>query len=659
MMALRRRDRSVGRSRPGRRWWPLAALLPLVSCTLVNELDECLIPGECEPPPPPESGDGPCANGLDDDGDGATDCSDPGCVAAAGCLEQDVAACGDGVDNDLDGGTDCGDPSCCRFTPCWTSCPFEALPRSNAVTGFEFVEDFEDGLSPAVWTAFGESPPRVEDGEGVAASRALAFDPAAPGSSGIVSVARPFLLGRGLAVQFELRHPGCYAGPGSDYVGTVVAGLALDPDRGVTPEGSYHWLLGLESNARAYSDDPWSHYLDVYVWAEGIYTFHRPEPLDPDGYQIVELVSPVAAPGEPATVEAYLDGELLARSVVTLEELSGPVAVMVKGYTLCGGLWVDDLQVTAPAGRPAGAFLENPVFVPEAGAWDGWGPVAPTVAARPDGGYAMWYGSASRADPVWQIGRAESDDGVTWARTPGSTGGPVLGPGLGAPSTVVSYTEYPTVAVDPDTGELRMWYQGDWVVRQASSTDGVRWTHVGSTQLESDTLVETPLGTLYGLSAVWDGSAWVLYYGAKAAEGESSIRRVRAADPAGLEFDLTDRRVVLEAGLPGEWDSAGVLYPQVLRTEDGGWLMVYVGLDFPMSGVGLAVSRDGETWEKRPGGPVIRPLGYGFDSSGYVAGAAAALYGGGLRLWYSSYDDGGYGLGVADVSFVLPAALAR
>jgi hypothetical protein len=57
---------------------------------------------------------GPCANGLDDDGDGRTDHpDDPGCRAPEDDSERSDAACDDGRDDDGDGLTDYpADPAC-------------------------------------------------------------------------------------------------------------------------------------------------------------------------------------------------------------------------------------------------------------------------------------------------------------------------------------------------------------------------------------------------------------------------------------------------------------------------------------------------------------------------------------------------------------------
>jgi len=58
-----------------------------------------------------------CDDGIDNDGDGLTDCDDPDCDSDTAC--QPVAeVCDDGIDNDGDGLTDCDDPDCDSDTAC-------------------------------------------------------------------------------------------------------------------------------------------------------------------------------------------------------------------------------------------------------------------------------------------------------------------------------------------------------------------------------------------------------------------------------------------------------------------------------------------------------------------------------------------------------------
>jgi len=63
-----------------------------------------------------------CNDGVDDDGDGDTDCADSDCFGAVGFCESE-AICEDGADNDLDGDVDCYDLDCqLLLQQCQTNC---------------------------------------------------------------------------------------------------------------------------------------------------------------------------------------------------------------------------------------------------------------------------------------------------------------------------------------------------------------------------------------------------------------------------------------------------------------------------------------------------------------------------------------------------------
>ncbi len=70
--------------------------------------------------PPPEI----CDNGMDDDGDGATDCADSDCTGhpSCGCIPT-PEVCNDNVDNDCDNQVDCDDPDCSWAPWCCTPTP--------------------------------------------------------------------------------------------------------------------------------------------------------------------------------------------------------------------------------------------------------------------------------------------------------------------------------------------------------------------------------------------------------------------------------------------------------------------------------------------------------------------------------------------------------
>ncbi len=62
-----------------------------------------------------------CADGMDDDADGAIDCDDTDCAADAACTPPaPESVCDDGTDDDSDGATDCDDPDCAADAACTT-----------------------------------------------------------------------------------------------------------------------------------------------------------------------------------------------------------------------------------------------------------------------------------------------------------------------------------------------------------------------------------------------------------------------------------------------------------------------------------------------------------------------------------------------------------
>jgi len=70
--------------------------------------------------------EGDCANGLDDDGDGAVDCDDPDCAGGYPCVSVPPygmpfpyeSDCANGLDDDGDGNADCADQDCLEAPGC-------------------------------------------------------------------------------------------------------------------------------------------------------------------------------------------------------------------------------------------------------------------------------------------------------------------------------------------------------------------------------------------------------------------------------------------------------------------------------------------------------------------------------------------------------------
>lgn len=105
-----------------------------------------------------------CNNGVDDDGDGSTDCADPDCAADPACTGTPVENCSNGVDDDGDGAIDCADTDCAADPACVPAgpgdeCndPIAASLGSNAIdtTGATDSADLSDG-SQCTGTFLGE-----------------------------------------------------------------------------------------------------------------------------------------------------------------------------------------------------------------------------------------------------------------------------------------------------------------------------------------------------------------------------------------------------------------------------------------------------------------------------------------------------------------------
>ena len=83
-----------------------------------------------------------CNDGEDNDEDGATDCDDTDCAAAANCVE--AGNCADEIDNDGNGDVDCADAACADDEACAECAEGTVFVNGNCVT---------TGLTPDTYTA--------------------------------------------------------------------------------------------------------------------------------------------------------------------------------------------------------------------------------------------------------------------------------------------------------------------------------------------------------------------------------------------------------------------------------------------------------------------------------------------------------------------------
>ncbi len=109
-----------------------------------------------------------------------------------------------------------------------------------------------------------------------------------------------------------------------------------------------------------------------------------------------------------------------------------------------------------------------------------------------------------------------------------------------------------------------------------------------------------------------------------------------ATSQDGLHWDKDPRNPILLPG-PGEYDSAFIFGPTILRDEFG-YRMWYTGMDSSNSWtICLATSPDGIRWAKYAGNPVMVPGPDWYDGSG-VADPCVILDDGVLKMWYTAYN---------------------
>jgi hypothetical protein len=306
-----------------------------------------------------------------------------------------------------------------------------------------------------------------------------------------------------------------------------------------------------------------------------------------------------------------------------------------------------------------------------------------TVSAFKDGATTRLYYGGSDAtgvptcgtginDSHWRIGLAESQDGVSFTRVPGTeSGGAILDNGAaGAFDSFLTYRPF----VLKDGTLYRMWYNGstkpfncptgtladDRRIGYAESPDGVHWTkHYDGPGPGGSVL---PLGATGEFDAqqvgyVWvlkDGAQYKMYYSANDALNFWRVALAVSSDGRtwtkvrGKNFNGS----VLDLGPPGSFDTACAYQPSVVKETDTLYRMWYRGCQAPgqfggpsRGTIGYAESNDGITWVKIPQpGPQGAALGTGpagtFDSAGLTT-PSVFIDGGTWDMYYAGFDANG------------------
>jgi predicted GH43/DUF377 family glycosyl hydrolase len=135
-------------------------------------------------------------------------------------------------------------------------------------------------------------------------------------------------------------------------------------------------------------------------------------------------------------------------------------------------------------------------------------------------------------------------------------------------------------------------------------------------------------------SVLQEASGYKLWYDGLDPDGNTQVGLARSAD--GVRWKKFSQNPVLD-GEPDAWDGTGEHAPFVMKAGNL-YKMWYEGSDGSVRQLGYATSRDGITWRKYPGNPVLHAGPEAYDQ--LVAGHGSVLYEDGLyKLWYHAIGD--------------------
>ena len=219
-------------------------------------------------------------------------------------------------------------------------------------------------------------------------------------------------------------------------------------------------------------------------------------------------------------------------------------------------------------------YANNPIFSPQPDAWDN-SRIEHLTVLEEDGRFLAWYAGDADFDRQFQIGYAESPDGISWARSPD----PVLSPG--PPGSWDDHIVTPA-AVLREGSKYRMYYWGGavttssvrtWKMGLATSTDGVNWEKYADNPVFEGRPDSWDVGVLDMDVVKVNGAYYMVYQGNE--EGRDRTRLGFATSADGIEWQRSDEPF-FDNGAAGSWDAQWTEAPVLLQVDDG-WAMIYMG----------------------------------------------------------------------------------
>ena len=275
--------------------------------------------------------------------------------------------------------------------------------------------------------------------------------------------------------------------------------------------------------------------------------------------------------------------------------------------------------------------------------------IDPTVIYN-DGIYKMWF--AGRGSTSFRIGYGTSEDGINWE----IYSEPVLIPGE-AGEFDESSIRYPNVI--EWNGGYRMWYAGNsssgsWQIGTATSNDGINWIKGNNNPVipygESGAFDD---GSTHSPNVVYkDGIYYMLYDGGLSTDLTKSALGLAISND-GENWEKYSGNPVFSYDNSIEWESSCAGGTDLIVLPDGKFEMLYLGRNDNIRQTGRAWSEDCINWERDPSNPVILIGEYGSWNQ-YSSTCSARIFNNNTyQIWFNgqySYSTWSIGYGTATIS---------
>jgi len=144
--------------------------------------------------------------------------------------------------------------------------------------------------------------------------------------------------------------------------------------------------------------------------------------------------------------------------------------------------------------------------------------------------------------------------------------------------------------------------KGMFTIKRAESKNGLEWENFENVLLQGRQNEWDSISVVSPSVVIYNGIWYMWYHSGKYPHYQIGL----ATSKDGVYFEKYRNNPVLKPGLMGCWDSLAVNAPEVI-VIDGLFYMYYSGYGYLKKSIGLAISRDGITWKKFPGNPILNP----------------------------------------------------